>query len=49
MESRFGWNTFYIYSRTDFDDDPEFEYQKAQLQLTAQVYRHPDLADRYCG
>jgi hypothetical protein len=38
LESRFGWNTQYLYSRTDFDDDsPEFEYQKAQLQLTAGV------------
>ena len=42
-QSRLGWDTDYFYRRVDFDDAPEFEYQKAQLQLTWQVGSRTEL------
>lgn len=42
-QSRLGWETDYFYRRVEFDEAPEFEYQKAQLQLTWQVGSRTEL------
>lgn len=36
-QSRVGWQTWYYYQRTEFDDAPEFEFQRAELELSYAV------------